>query len=59
MNKLFLKHFLFCDICLEVLCKGFSALERDKVQFRDKESFELEEILFGLLTDGQENGFKL
>lgn len=35
---------------LDMICKGFSTLE--KVQFTDKNDEELEEILFGILTDG-------
>lgn len=42
----------YTDEQIEKLCVGFSNMEKNKVTFSDKSESELDEILFGLLTDG-------
>lgn len=37
---------------LENICKGFSAIPKEEMRLTDKSDVELEEILFGLLTEG-------
>lgn len=36
---------------IESLCKGFTAMKKEEIRFTDKTDSDLEEILFGLLTD--------
>lgn len=40
------------DIQLERICAGFSHMKNNEISFQDKTEAELDEILFGLLTDG-------
>lgn len=39
-----------CD--MEEICSGFSKINKNNINFKDKTETELDEILFGLLTDG-------
>lgn len=42
----------FSDSDLEEICVGFSQMKKNHINFKDKTEKELDEILFGLLTDG-------
>lgn len=42
----------FLDSDMEEICSGFSVMNRNDINFKDKTETELDEILFGLLTDG-------
>lgn len=46
------KSIKFSDSDLEEICVGFSQMKKTNVNFKDKTENELDEILFGLLTDG-------
>lgn len=43
---------IFSDSDLEEICVGFSQMKKNDINFKDKTENELDEILFGLLTDG-------
>lgn len=40
------------DIQIEEICAGFSNMNRNEISFEEKTEKQLDEILFGLLTDG-------
>lgn len=42
----------YTETQVEKLCAGFSNMKKNEVAFADKSESELDEILFGLLTDG-------
>lgn len=42
----------FSDDDLEEICAGFSQMKKNGINFKEKTKNELDEILFGLLTDG-------
>ena len=43
---------IYTELQLEELCRGFSDMKKEEIAFTDKTETELDEILFGLLTDG-------
>lgn len=45
-------NFIYSDSDLEDICSGFSKMEKKDINFKDKTENELNEILFGILTDG-------
>lgn len=45
-------NFIYSDSDLEDICSGFSEIKKKDINFKDKTDKELNEILFGLLTDG-------
>lgn len=42
----------YTEVQVEKICAGFSKMKNNEVSFTDKSEVELDEILFGLLTDG-------
>lgn len=42
----------YTEVQVEKLCAGFSNMKKNEIAFADKSESELNEILFGLLTDG-------
>ena len=46
----------YTKLQIEKICKGFSSMQKDEISLVDKSEEELDEILFGLLTDGIDLG---